>query len=98
MAQETSLIAGALKAAQAIHEHAASRKWTSKDYHIFMTINTDLFVLRIKVVAKAFDGRSEAQEQQDYDDVMDRIDKSLRHLKVFNYYGLVLTGMNDFGF
>lgn len=98
MATETSFDKEALKAAKAIHAYAESKKWQPQDYHIFITVRSDLFTLHITVVADQFNGRTEDQEFEDYDDVMDNIDRALKNTMVFNYYGLNLTGKEGFAF
>lgn len=84
MAAKTSFYEGAMMIAEAIHAYADRRRWGSGDYHIFMIFNTDYFMLRVEVVGKGFDGRSEEQEQTDYDDVMDLIEKRLKGRRIFN--------------
>jgi hypothetical protein len=99
MARESSLDQEALKFAEAIHKYAASKGWKADDYHIFMTVNTDLITLNINVVAKAFEGRTEQQEFDDYDDVMDLIESEVKPSEqAFNSYGLVLSGRDGFTF
>ncbi len=99
MAQETSITQATLKFAEAIHKYAESKGWKPADYHIFMTVNTDLIILRVHVVARAFDGRTEKQEYNDYDDVTDFIEAEVgREQRVFNSYSLVLSGMENFTF
>jgi hypothetical protein len=99
MAQEASITQATLKFAEAIHKYAESKGWKPNDYHIFMTVNTGLIVLRIHVVARAFDGRTEEQEYNDYDDVMDFIEAEVgTEQRIFNSYSLVLSGMENFAF
>jgi hypothetical protein len=99
MALEAGITQDALTIAEAIHGYARTRGWTGDSYHIFMSANVDWSTIRVQVVARGFDDRSEEQEYRDYDDVMDLIEMEAKlRLRVTNYYSLVLTGMSDFVF
>ena len=89
----------ALKIAEVIHEYAESKGWAADDYHVFMTIRPDLYILPIKVVARACEGRSMEQGYQDFAEIMDFLGPRIkREDHNFNYYSLLLTGQRDYSF
>lgn len=99
MAYEASVAHEALKFADAIHHYAESKGWNPEDYHIFMTANADLLILRIHVVARAFGNWLENQKYQDYDEIRDFIEREVKPVDaVFNSYSLLLSGMDGFAF
>jgi hypothetical protein len=99
MAQETTLTESAVRIARAIHAFAARKGWNPEDYRIFMTANGDLLTLRITIAAKAYEGRTEEKEFEDYDELRDYLDSQVKaDVRRFNYYSLVLTGRNGYAF
>jgi hypothetical protein len=97
MAHEAGINQIAVKVAEVIHRYAQSKGWPKENYHVFMKFNTDYFILRVLVVAKAFDSRTERQKTDDYDD----LDRAVRteaknELKSINSFGLVLKGLDDY--
>lgn len=99
MAVEAGFTQIAMNIADAIHEYAKARKWDKSDYHIFITSNRDIYTLRILIVARFFEGRTEQQEYQDYSEVTDFIESRAKsELRALNSYGLVLAGTDGFSF
>jgi hypothetical protein len=99
MALDAGVAQIALTVANAIHGYAESRGWSKDNYHIFMYYNMDWYTLRILVVAKAFEGRTEKQAYRDYGDLVDYLESRAKPaLGALNSYGLVLKGKNDSAF
>jgi len=63
-----------------------------------MTVDERLPSLRITVVSDKYKGRTEDQEIQDFDNVMDYIEQEVPLREYFNIYSLVLTGKDGYAF
>lgn len=99
MSEERSLQEDALRFAEAVHEFAGSKGWGPDDYHIFIIIKTDIFILMITIVARAFEGRTEAQKYTDFSEVMDFLESRIKSEDhSLNYYTVALTDRHGYSF
>jgi hypothetical protein len=97
MAYEAGINQIALRIAEVIHRYAESKGWSKDDYHIFMKYRSDYFILKVLVVARAFESRNRPQEIKDYDELRHAITTGARsEVKAINDLGLVLKGFNDY--
>ena len=99
MALETGLRLAALRVADVLHAYAKSKGWVRADYRIFMTVNSDWNLLHVTFVSDGFKTGSEAEEYQNFDDVMDLLQDQLSdEPELFRSVGLVLTPKDGYSF
>lgn len=78
MALEAGLEQAGLRVAAALHRFAKAHGWVPGSYRILVSVRPEWGAIHVAFLSDAFTRRSQAEEYESYDDVMDFLEQELK--------------------